>query len=112
MPGHRVAKAAHAQGGPKQVAIRSNFYFDRVSTKEQPDRIRYLTDTEPGASGSPVFDDRWQVVALHHASVEVKKDVYRGEVVKYNNQGIAIHAILNDLPGMVQDEIKKAQGWS
>jgi Trypsin-like peptidase domain len=111
--GYRLNIIQHSQGGPKQVAIRSNFYFDYVSTKDQPNRIRYLTDTEPGASGSPVFDDRWQVVALHHASVRVPEDaVYRGDVVKYNNQGIAIHAILNDLPGTVQHEIKNVQGWS
>jgi endonuclease G len=26
----------------------------------------YTTDTDPGSSGSPVFNDAWQVVGLHH----------------------------------------------
>ena len=27
----------------------------------------YSTDTEAGSSGSPVFNDQWEVVALHHS---------------------------------------------
>jgi len=30
-------------------------------------RVRYRTNTEPGSSGSPVFDQNWNLVALHHA---------------------------------------------
>ena len=42
----------------------------------EPDRrrpgqhfVHYSADTEPGSSGSPVFNDQWEVLALHHASV-------------------------------------------
>lgn len=91
-------------------AIRSNYYVGLVSTSDQPARIQYLTDTEPGASGSPVFDDNWHVVALHHASVKVPESQYKGEVIKYNNQGIEIHAIIDDLKQDIRAEIQKAQG--
>ncbi len=97
-------------GGPKRIAIRSNFYYGSVSIETQPERIRYLTDTEPGASGSPVFDDNWKVVALHHAAVKVPESQYKGEVIKYNNQGILITAILDNLPSQIRDEIRAAQG--
>lgn len=30
-------------------------------------RVRYRNNTEPGSSGSPVFDMTWNLVALHHA---------------------------------------------
>ncbi len=30
-------------------------------------RVRYTTSTEPGSSGSPVFDQNWNLVALHHS---------------------------------------------
>ncbi len=29
-------------------------------------RVTYRTNTEPGSSGSPVFDQNWNLVALHH----------------------------------------------
>ena len=29
-------------------------------------RVRYLANTDPGASGSPCFDYTWQLVAVHH----------------------------------------------
>jgi endonuclease G len=108
--GHRLNIIQHPLGGPKRIAIRSNFYYGSLSTDTQPERIRYLTDTEPGASGSPVFNDDWQVVALHHAAVEVPESQYKGEVIKYNNQGILITAILDNLPSQVRDEIHAAQG--
>ena len=31
--------------------------------------LHYRTDTAPGSSGSPVFNDQWEVVALHHSGV-------------------------------------------
>lgn len=31
-------------------------------------RLRYRNNTEPGSSGSPVFNFDWQLVALHHAA--------------------------------------------
>jgi V8-like Glu-specific endopeptidase len=110
--GFRLNIIQHPQGGPKRIAIRSNFYFDCYSTAEEPFRMRYLTDTEPGSSGSPVFDDGWRVLALHHAAVAVPEGIYRGEVIKYNNQGICIAAILKDLPAPIYREIATAQGWS
>jgi len=51
-------------GGKKQIAFRSN----RV-TQILRDVIRYETDTESGSSGSPVFNDQWELIALHHHSV-------------------------------------------
>ena len=66
--GSRMNLVQHAKGGPLQYAIRNNFF---VRTGETPDSLLYQTDTEQGASGSPVCDDRWQVVGLHRASREV-----------------------------------------
>ena len=30
-------------------------------------RVRYTTNTEPGSSGSPCFDQNWDLIALHHS---------------------------------------------
>jgi hypothetical protein len=109
--GHRLNIIQHPRGGPKQIAIRSNFYYSSHSTSTEPARIRYLTDTEPGSSGSPVFDDSWYVLAIHHAAVRVADSVHKGETIRYNNQGVSIAAILASLPEGAQREINAAQGW-
>lgn len=38
-----------------------------VETAWEGRRVRYRNNTEPGSSGSPVFDMKWNLVALHHA---------------------------------------------
>lgn len=103
--GARLNIIQHPRGEEKRLAIRSNFYVGRTSTSEEPARIQYLTDTEPGASGAPVCDDHWQVIAMHHAAIRVPDSQYKGEVVKYNNQGIEITAILDDLRKDVRAQI-------
>lgn len=54
----------HPSGQPKQFAFRQNEIVGKVD-----DFLQYRTDTAPGSSGAPVFNDQWQVVALHHAGV-------------------------------------------
>lgn len=54
----------HPLGDYKQISIRENTFVDIDNTK-----IFYITDTAQGSSGSPVFNDQWQVVGLHHKSV-------------------------------------------
>jgi endonuclease G len=54
----------HPNGEPKQLALRENRLVDVLD-----DFLHYETDTAPGSSGSPVFNDQWEVVALHHAGV-------------------------------------------
>lgn len=86
LEGEYVSIIQHPNGGPKSITIRENkvnSIFDNF--------IHYLTDTEPGSSGSPVFNDQWIVVALHHSGVPdpKKKNVWIA------NEGIRISAISN-----------------
>jgi endonuclease G len=60
-----VAVIQHPGGAPKKIALRNNKLVDLFD-----DFLHYTTDTDRGASGSPVFNDQWQVVALHHAGVK------------------------------------------
>ena len=65
--GQLVNIVQHPNGDPKQVALRQNQIVAQLDNF-----IHYVTDTAPGSSGSPVFDDRWRLVALHHMGVPKK----------------------------------------
>ncbi|MFD0319324.1 trypsin-like serine peptidase [Streptomyces flavalbus] len=62
--GERVNIIGHPNGRLKEIALRDNTLLVRLD-----DFLHYKTDTEPGNSGSPVFNDQWEVVALHHSGV-------------------------------------------
>jgi endonuclease G len=49
--------------------------------------VEYEVDTEPGSSGSPVFNNKWELVALHS----------RAGMGQFN-KGVAVAAIVDDLP--------------
>lgn len=105
--GDRVYIIQHALGGYKQLGMHHN-----VVTRVMPDRIQYMTDTDGGSSGSPVFNDRWEVIALHHCGTQVERskegarfsldDRGRGPrepaaIIGYRNQGVRIERVLEGL---------------
>jgi V8-like Glu-specific endopeptidase len=55
----------HPDGARKKVSIRSN-----RMVAEDDLWIRYESDTSAGSSGAPVFNDQWEMVALHHGGFE------------------------------------------
>jgi len=73
--GESVSIIGHPSGEPKQVALRDNKVLAIGTQPGQSgdDFLWYETDTLGGNSGSPVFNDQWQVVALHHAGVPALK---------------------------------------
>jgi hypothetical protein len=91
----RLNIVQHASGQTQTYAIRNNFFVEGDGA-----RLRYLTDTEAGASGSPVLTDAWRVVALHHAASPIAPkpvatlDLAAPSVVRFYNEGIFIDAIL------------------
>lgn len=84
----------HPGGAPKQVSLS----FDVVAYVGEG-RVQYLTDTLPGSSGSPVFDEWWNVVALHHSGGWLEEPGSTTGRTFYRNQGIEITRILNQLGG-------------
>lgn len=88
--GEYVSIIQHPGGAPKAVTIRENKITDVVD-----DYIQYSADTMAGSSGSPVFNDEWIVVALHHASVPDPKG--NGEYI--SNEGIRISSIVAFVQG-------------
>ncbi len=87
----RVNIIQHPKGRSKELSLHDNkvtYIYDKV--------IRYTADTEPGSSGSPVFNDDWELVALHHAGwSEVE-----GEAT---NEGVRISAIVEYLVAQQQN---------
>ncbi len=64
----------HPRGRTKQIAFRSNPLTNLLDKF-----AHYGTDTEQGSSGSPVYNDEWEVVALHHSGVP---KVENGQIIK------------------------------
>jgi endonuclease G, mitochondrial len=56
----------HPGGERKQVCVRENKLL-RYDT--DGNTLWYATDTVAGSSGSPAFNNSWEVVALHHSGV-------------------------------------------
>lgn len=105
--GEPVNVIGHPMGRLKEIAVRDNALQVRLD-----DFLHYKTDTEPGNSGSPVFNDQWEVVALHHSGVPEKDEQGRtlrkdGDVWQPGdgddaiawvaNEGVRISSILRHL---------------
>lgn len=98
LEGEYVTIIQHPNGGPKAITIREN-EVKFISS----DFVQYVSDTEPGSSGSPVFNDQWMVVSLHHAGIPDPND----NSVWIANEGIRISSIiqhLSDKRGGIENE--------
>jgi endonuclease G, mitochondrial len=74
------------------VAIRNN-----LVTEANENELRYFAGTLSGSSGSPVFDDNWNVVALHSSCRYVENVRFQGRPAAWINRGIQMAAVLKDL---------------
>ncbi|MBZ0293138.1 MAG: serine protease [Anaerolineae bacterium] len=76
----------HPSGRHKEVALQKN-----QVTNIYTNFIRYTTDTEPGSSGSPVFNNAWDLLVLHHAGGEFSDGKWK------NNEGVRVDKIVNNI---------------
>jgi V8-like Glu-specific endopeptidase len=77
----------HPGGQHKQIGM-----YHNMVTYSDNNIIQYLTDTEPGSSGSPVFNSQWQVVALHHSGGMLTEP--GGKKTFLRNEGININVVI------------------
>lgn len=69
---------------PLKIALDTNAV---ISVRKNGSRVRYRTNTQPGSSGSPCFDENWNLVALHHSGDPNRNDAMW-------NEGIPIKAVM------------------
>jgi endonuclease G, mitochondrial len=84
----------HPGGHRKLISIRKNLLVARTERT-----LLYETDTEVGSSGAPVFNDNWEVVALHHYGEPFleRVDDQGRQIPLTVNEGIRISALVNNL---------------
>jgi endonuclease G len=74
----------HPEGLAKRIGINRNLI------RSVDDHVlQYLTDTEAGSSGSPVFDEQWRLIGLHYRWVDAPTE----SKFKYRNEGMRIEPI-------------------
>jgi len=106
--GEWITVIQHPGGQRRQFAIREN----ELLAKED-NFLWYASDTAPGSSGAPAFNDSFQVVALHHSGKAKKKNgkyvlkdgssvssldgVDDSDVVWESNEGLRISVLCKDM---------------
>jgi DNA/RNA endonuclease G (NUC1) len=75
----RLNILGHPKGLDMRVSLQDNTFVEQDDTY-----VWYKTPTDGGSSGSPVFNQDWKLVALHHASSSAKRA----------NEGIRIDVLL------------------
>ncbi|MGI9418849.1 MAG: trypsin-like peptidase domain-containing protein [Geminicoccaceae bacterium] len=83
----------HPNGRFKEVVLRENRLVNRFDHA-----LHYIADTEPGSSGSAVYNSEWQMIALHHWGspwIDGQTDQTHPD---FNvNEGIRISSIVKNL---------------
>jgi V8-like Glu-specific endopeptidase len=83
-------------GHPNGAGLQISLHDAAILAIDPNERlIHYRTPTEPGSSGSPVFNSYWQLIAIHHAGssqmprfkIEPPPEYYEA------NEGVCISAI-------------------
>ncbi len=94
----RVYVIGHPQGRELTYSLQDNVLLDHegpdAGTPVDPAvrKLQYRAPTEPGSSGSPVFNGSWNVIGLHHAGGDMPR--LNGKTEEWPaNEGIWITSI-------------------
>jgi endonuclease G len=81
----------HPNGRCKQMSLRKNFIV-----AQSDEVLQYYSDAKVGSSGSPVFNERFEVIALHHwgAPTRTAFTSQGVEGPKGTKEGVRISAIV------------------
>lgn len=74
----------HPQGRRKAIVVHNSHFLHLENNTQDDDFCWYSGDTDSGSSGAPVFNNRWEVVALHHKAVP--KTNKNGDIIDRNGR--------------------------
>ena len=86
----RVSIIQHPGGHLKKISMQNNFvaYADAQV-------VQYTTSTLPGSSGSPVFNQDFEVIAIHHSGGNLLEPATQRRYLR--NEGSTMMAVLERL---------------
>ena len=88
--GAYVYVIGHPAGGGIKFSIRGN---DLLAYDADMFKVHYTAPTEGGSSGSPVFNQAWQLMAVHHAGDSKMHRLDDPSATYQANEGITIKGI-------------------
>lgn len=88
-PRTKAFVVGHPRAGELQFSLQDSVLLD-VCCNER--LMHYRTPTDPGSSGSPVFNREWEVVGLHHAGSQTCPRLSRDGFYEAN-EGITLQSI-------------------
>jgi len=77
----------HPDGKEKAIVVHNSHFLHLENDTNSEQYCWYSGDTEEGSSGAPVFNNRWEVVALHHKAVP--KTNRNGDIVDRNGRAMS-----------------------
>lgn len=88
----RIYVIGHPKGGELSFSLHDNLLLD----SEVP-KLHYRAPTEGGSSGSPVFNENWELIGLHHAGARNMRRLNAKPGRYPANEGIWIQSIINQI---------------
>jgi V8-like Glu-specific endopeptidase len=89
----RVYIIGHPLGGPLQISLQDNVFLGNNETY-----LHYRAPTEPGSSGSPVFNQNWDLIGIHHSGKDKMQKLDGSGEIYEANEGIWIKTIIEKIP--------------
>lgn len=120
--GQPVNIIQHPNGKNKAIVLHDSYllYLDDKNI-DMEKYCLYSSDTEEGSSGSPVFNNRWEVVALHHKAIPktdrngnyINRDGHQitseDERVYEANEGIRVSQLVQIIRESVIENLEEAE---
>ena len=98
----RVNIIQHPGGHYKKISMQNNFVAFADGR-----HLQYLTSTEPGSSGSPVFDNDFLVIGIHHSGGMLPEPGSNQSYLR--NAGSSMIAVLDDFRDHAPDIYQRLQ---